>query len=315
MSKYEGKSATQLVKILQEKDDLIVRLQTGNMVPTRKEALEAFLAKLPPKELALTPLEVAPDVLSKEFAKSDTGDKKITETEALKILSGAGFSKSIVDDLVGGFFQVAKLDDSKRAAYMALVDEIVRMQTYKVMRVIQFRLGELEKKKDTYDKMPKMSADDIKELFLRAGLGEATSTVQLKSLLGFQVGKNVTSVTTKGLVRWYFYTYFPEEKKETKAEEKATAATGGELDVVKAKAYVDSVLTDLKKAVDKPAAMKAGSPDQLCVHFMTGKLLGVMELAAGGAIPESQVAKIFGDDDDATDKLMEKCIACGVEVA
>lgn len=310
MSLYDSKSPTQLLKLLHEKDNVIERLRSGNMVPTRKEALGAFLKQLPPRELELTPLEVAPATIMKDFAISDSaGDSKCTEAKAMKILNDAGFSKSNVHDLVGGFFQVAKLDDSKRAEYPALVNEIVRMQIYKVMRVIQHRLGELEKKKGEFDKMPKISKDDIKALLLRAGLGEITAEAQLKKVLGFQVGKNVTAVTTKGFVTWYFYTYFPEEeKKEEKADD---VEEKGGIDVEKAKAYVDSILADLNVAVEKPKAMQAGTPDNMEVHFLTGKLMGVMELSAGGAIPESQVEKIFGGD-DATDKLMEKCVACGV---
>lgn len=317
MTSYAGKSTGDLLKLLKQRDATIKQLQAAggqNKPLTRQEAHAEFLAQKPSKELVIDSLGVEISKIKDAFAKKDhAGDKKVAVADAVKIMKEAGFSDSQADDLAGGYFKVALLDSSKRANYLDFVDELLRMQTYKVMRVLQYRTEELEKKRGEWDPIPKLPVEDIQALFVKSGVGKETADAQMESCKCFQVGRNIKALSIKQFSKWYFYTYIAEEE-EKKEEEKKPAEEGGRLDVDKAKAYIDELLKDLTKAVGKPKAMEKGSEEQQTVHFLAGKLMGIMEFAAGGAIPvASDVEKLFADD-EATEKLMEKCMACGVKI-
>lgn len=305
---YNSLSHTQLMLLCRQKDADIERYKKSvTLPPTRKEAMDAFMKQVPDKEIPMTALEKDVEALQASFAK--LANNKVSKEEALKVMKETGFSDRMSDDLVGGFFSVAELDDHKKVSYSEFVNEIVRMQTYKVMRVIQFRIAQLDKVRGEYDPRPKLPIDDMKELFSKTGLGKKVSDEQITAICKAQVGKIISTITPLGFARWYFETYYPEDKAFESAGPSGGSCT---LNAVKSKGYVDKLLQSLKEAVDKPEATTKGSADNVAVFSCYGKLMGLLELASE-AMSDKDLAKIFREEED-TIKILEKCAACGVSM-
>lgn len=273
---------------------------------TLREAISNFCKNSPQKQLPLGKLGATVPQLREQFQQKDSaGDKQVTKEMLVQVLGECKVEGKEADDLATGFFRVADKANKGKVDYEDFLQELIRMQTYKVIRFAQFDLAALDAKNGKFDKAHKVKAAKLQSLLEGTNIGAQEAKAQIDELLSVQIGKNVDAVTIKAMAQWYFPKYYPDIK---------ITPTG--LKFPAAKTYVESVVSDLSGALSKSKASTVGTEDNVAVNYNAGKLMGIMEFVETSLHnAETDSAKIFGNDDEFTKvtKVIEGCQAASVQ--
>mmetsp|Transcript_10837 Transcript_10837/g.20593 ORF Transcript_10837/g.20593 Transcript_10837/m.20593 type:complete len:226 (+) Transcript_10837:330-1007(+) len=221
-------------------------------------------------------------------------------------LQGCKFSASEASELVDGFFIIGDTRQTGKVDYSEFLAELIRMQTFKVLRVVQFRLNELESKKKEFDPVPKISIDDFHQLVASTGLGDKVVAEQVTDCISVQVGNSVKNLSLKGVVRWYFGKYYPDSPGNKPSVE--ALAQANEKRHAHSKKVMEAVLASVTETAKQPGCKDKKSEAFHNLSFQCGKLMGLMELL------ENDLEKIFATEEQAQiQAAVEKCLGMGVQ--
>lgn len=303
---YENLSTAQLMTLLKEKDRLLAS-SGGPGRLTGKAAQEMFLKQKPTNEMKLSKFPATVEKMREEFSQRDNaGIGKATHEDVCSVLKHCKLSEAEAKEMADGFFVIGDLKKTGKILYPEFLAELVRMQTFKVMRVLQYRINEKDAAKKEWDPVNKIEVSFFRELLTETGMGATAVEEQVKDCCSQQIGKNVTTMTLKGLVKWYFGKYYPES--DTVLQEIEVKEPDNSKKIAAYKKTIDAAVKEIEGALKKPESKDKTQEVFMELSFYAGKLFGVMEFL------DSDLEKVCSaKEQEHISHMIEKCVNLGVK--
>lgn len=280
--------------------------------PTTKEAIENFIQSVPKQEFKPS-AKLATDIASLRVALANVdtaGNKKVTREQLKGVLVDCGFSEPEGNDLVDGFFRIA--EEGGCIDYTTFLDEVVRMCSFIAMRRYQHVAFKKDETKGEFDPPYRIPIPEYKSFLVDTGIGEDTAETVVKGILSKQImAQAATTFAVRGVAKWYFYTYYPDEEEVLKEEPPVEASA---LNYEATQTYVKQTLDALHAELSSNQGKEANSPDNAKLHFQYGKLMAIIELAeAGTNANEHLMSMITGEQNqDQIDSAVMQAEGAGV---
>lgn len=307
---YQGLNADELTKLLKEKDQQLASKGNAPVRLSCKKAQTEFLNQKPSAELKLSKFPVTVDALREALSQKDNaGDNKLEKDTFIAVMKQCKVPGPQAKDLIEGFFLIGDPKKSGKTDYTVFLAELTRMHTFLVLRVAQYRINQKDAVKKEFAPANKVAVEELKQLLSDTGIGAKAVTEQVDDCLSNQVGKNLTLVTLKGLVKWYFNKYYPTEDPATRPPPVLSLEESNTKRFAKYKNLMEGVLKEVDAQLKKKECKDKTTEEFKDLTFLGGKLMGLME------VMEDDLEKIFVSSAEQAQiqASVEKCLAVGVK--